>query len=59
MVTETTAQASTEAVRPEKGDRRVVHTVDLTEPEIAAIEAAEMTPHPEDPDLSAAKQAED
>ena len=59
MVTESAAQASTEAVRPEKRNRGVERTVDLNESEIAAIEAAEMTPQPEGPDLFAAKQADD
>ena len=35
-------------VRAPKRDRRTERTVDLKEPEIAAIEAAEMTPE-EDP----------
>lgn len=59
MVTESAAQASTEAVRPEKRNRRVERTVDLNEAEITAIEAAEITPQPEGPDLFAANQADD
>jgi hypothetical protein len=46
-------------MRPKKRDRCVQRTVELSEADIAAIEAAEMTSHPEEPDLSAAKQAED
>lgn len=51
-------EASKEGLRSKKRDCCVQRTVDLTEPEIAAIDAAEMTPHSENPDLSSAKQAE-
>lgn len=48
MATETADEASDEVVRAPKRDRRTERTVDLKEPEIAAIEAAEMMPE-EDP----------
>jgi hypothetical protein len=54
MVTESAAQASTEAVRPEKGNRRVERTVDLNDSEIAAVEAAELTPEAEPPNAPTA-----
>jgi hypothetical protein len=44
MVSETADDASNEVVRAPKRNRRVERTVDLKEPEIAAIEAAELTP---------------
>ncbi len=44
MASETADEASHEVVGAPKRDRRVERTVDLKEPEIAAIEAAEMTP---------------
>lgn len=44
MVTQTAAEVSNEVVGAQKRDRRVERTVDLKEPEIAAIEAAEMSP---------------
>lgn len=62
MEIETADEASTEGregARRMKRDRCVQRTVELTGPEIAAIEATEMAPNPEDPDLSVAKQADD
>ncbi|RTL75018.1 MAG: hypothetical protein EKK36_08190 [Bradyrhizobiaceae bacterium] len=47
MATETPDEASNEVVRAPKRDRRTERTVDLNEPEIAAIEAAGMTPEEE------------
>jgi hypothetical protein len=44
MDTETAAEASREGARPKMRDRHVQRTVDLSEPEIAAVAAAEMTP---------------
>lgn len=47
MGTETAAEASGEGVRPEERDRCVQRTVDLSDAEIAAVTAAEMTSPPE------------
>lgn len=44
MVTQTAAEVSNEVVGAQKRDRRVERTVDLKEPQITAIEAAEMSP---------------
>jgi hypothetical protein len=42
--TETAAEASREGTSPKRRDRCVQRTVDLSEREIAAVAAAEMTP---------------
>jgi hypothetical protein len=47
MVTGTAAEVCEEAVRPKKRNRCVQRTVDLNEPEIAAVAAAEVTPDPQ------------
>jgi hypothetical protein len=47
MVTQGADEASNEVARAPKRDRRTERTVDLKEPEIAAIEVAEMTPEEE------------
>lgn len=44
MDTETAAEASREGATPKRRDRCVVRTVDLSEADIAAVAAAEMTP---------------
>ena len=44
MGTETTAEAFREGVTPKRRDRCVQCTVDLSEADIAAVAAAEMTP---------------
>ena len=54
----TVLMAYEDFVRLRKRDRRVQRTVDLTEAEIAAIQASEMTPEPDHFD-SSAKHAAD
>jgi hypothetical protein len=44
MGTERAAEGCKEGVRPIRRDRRVQRTVDLSDAEIAAVEAAEMMP---------------
>lgn len=55
----TVLMAYEDFIRLSKRDRRVQGTVDLTDAEIAAVEASEMTPAPEHLDTSAAKHAAD
>jgi hypothetical protein len=58
MDTETTAEASREGKRPKRQDRCVQRTVDLSDGEIAAVEAAEMPPQLEDRAVSTARPAD-
>lgn len=58
MDTETSAEASGEETSPKRRDRCVQRTVDLSEREIAAVAAAEMTPDAEPPNLPTAGRAD-
>ncbi|RWB68876.1 type II toxin-antitoxin system Phd/YefM family antitoxin [Mesorhizobium sp.] len=55
----TVLMAYEDFLRLSKRDRRVQRTVDLSEAEIAAIEASEMTPETERLNASAGKHAAD
>lgn len=46
MISDTVDEASNEVVGAPKRNRRVERTVDLSEPEIAAVAAAKITPPP-------------
>ncbi|WP_298277612.1 hypothetical protein [uncultured Bradyrhizobium sp.] len=59
MGTGTAGEASRAGTRAIRRDRLVQRTIELTEPEIAAVEAAEMASEPDHPAPSAAKQDED
>lgn len=53
----TVLMAYEDFIRLSKRDRRVQRTVDLSEAEIAAVEAAEMTPDPDQVGASAKQTA--
>jgi prevent-host-death family protein len=54
----TVLMAYEDFVRLSKRDRRIQRTVDLTDVEIAAVEASEMTPEPDHLDLPAKHAAD-